>query len=143
MKTYKNRRAKEIALIHIAKAELGMDEKDYRSFIKYHGGEASAKDLSSQGRFKVLKAFIAAGADINIPAPFSSGMPTPEADKAPLIRKIDAILYDINADRNYVRAMAKRMFQEKAVDVLEWTPVEQLRKLASALSYHQRRVHGD
>jgi hypothetical protein len=47
----------QLALIHVGKKRLGLDEESYRSILKTHGGAESAKDLTDFGVEKVLSFF--------------------------------------------------------------------------------------
>lgn len=53
--------AKQIAMIHLAKAKLGMDEHAYRTLLLRVGGVSSAKDLDTFGLDKLIDAFAKAG----------------------------------------------------------------------------------
>lgn len=52
---------KQIALIHLAKKHLAMDEDLYRAVLKHHGGVDSAKDLDARGFTRVMAYFTACG----------------------------------------------------------------------------------
>ena len=54
-------RGAQLAQIHIAKKELGMDDDIYRSFLILHTKKVSASKLEMHERFKVIKAFKDAG----------------------------------------------------------------------------------
>lgn len=43
----------ELAKIHIAKKQLGLDDDTYRAMLKQVAGVISAKDLTAQGRTNV------------------------------------------------------------------------------------------
>lgn len=45
---------KQQALLHVAKAKLGLTESDYRSVLSLYGGAESSKDLSLEGFRHVL-----------------------------------------------------------------------------------------
>lgn len=48
---------KQIALIHVAKSLVGMDEATYRTFLRAHAGVDSSKDLSKAQFNEVMTAF--------------------------------------------------------------------------------------
>lgn len=52
---------KQLSLIHVAKAQLGMEEEDYRALLKRFGGVESSKDLDHAGFLRVVDAFTRLG----------------------------------------------------------------------------------
>lgn len=52
---------KRIALIHIARQRLGLDEATYRQLLTERGGVTSARDLDDAGFAAVMGYFIACG----------------------------------------------------------------------------------
>lgn len=52
---------KQIAVVHLAKKQLGMDEEMYRTVLKLHGGVTSAADLDARGFERVMAYFTACG----------------------------------------------------------------------------------
>ncbi len=50
-------RKSQLAQIHIAKKELGMDDDTYRAFLVRSTGKTSSADLDMHGRFKLIQAF--------------------------------------------------------------------------------------
>ena len=46
---------KQIALLHVAKSKLGLDEGNYRSILSLHGGVSSSKELTVHGFNMVMK----------------------------------------------------------------------------------------
>lgn len=49
--------SKQLALLHIAKSQLGLDDMDYRSVLDLYGGVESAKNLTTDG-FKSVMAYL-------------------------------------------------------------------------------------
>jgi hypothetical protein len=49
---------KKLALIHIVKKELGLDDIEYRKILKKAAGVTSAKDLNQQGFRKLMNYFV-------------------------------------------------------------------------------------
>ncbi|MCF7874712.1 MAG: regulatory protein GemA [Candidatus Omnitrophica bacterium] len=49
---------KKLALIHIVKKELGLDDSKYRKILKEAAGVASAKDLDRAGFRKLMNHFV-------------------------------------------------------------------------------------
>lgn len=141
-------RRKDLAKIHIAKKQLGMDDTTYREMLWSVARVKSAADLDEQGRsaaiehlkacgfrptHKSAKAFKSAHKSAR-----ASGMHRPPARaRAPLLSKIGAILAELKLPWNYADGMARRMF---GVEKARWLNPRQLYKLTAALIYHQQRV---
>lgn len=137
-------RTREIALIHMAKAHFGWDEELYRDILEDVGGARSAKDLTPLGRAKVLGHFERLGwhrqgRPAAKPRRRYQRGPTAAVDRAPMISKIDAMLYEAGRDRTYAVAILKQMFGQGAPERLEWATPAQLHKVVAALVYDQRR----
>lgn len=49
--------AGQIALLRVAKSQLGLSDEDYRAELQRHGGAASAKALDAQAFDRVLNRF--------------------------------------------------------------------------------------
>lgn len=133
----------ELAKIHIAKAQLGLDEVVVagacscgRERTAYHemlwtvARVHSSADLDDAGRRRVLEHLRARG--FRDPA---RGKPR-TTDRHPTMRKIEALLADAGRPWSYADGMARRMFH---VDRVTFCSGEQLRKLVAALSIDQRR----
>ena len=134
-----NLRRKELAQIHMAANELGMDTGDknenseYRSMLWTVARVRSAAGLDWAGRKKVLDHLKARGAKLRAPRP------APAKDKAPLVAKIRALLIALdNKPDAYADGMARNMFK---VDRFEWCTPEQLGKIIAALNYSLARQH--
>jgi len=124
----------ELAKIHIAKAQLRLDDDTYRDMLWTVGRVRSAKDLTSDGRRHVLNHLRSRGfKDIGRGRPHN-------ADKSPQIRKVEALLADAKRPWSYADAMARRMFQ---VDRVTFCTPQQLQKLIAALVIDQRRHKDD
>jgi hypothetical protein len=52
---------KQIALLHVAKRDLGMADDDYRAILARFGRVESAADLDAKGFYAVMKYFTALG----------------------------------------------------------------------------------
>lgn len=126
---------KKKALIHVAKARVGMTDDEYRAMLSSVGA-ASSVELDWRGFKVVMERFEALGFKRergkegkreNKPAPSS---------KEKLLGKIGAVLADLGLPGRYAEAMAKTMFD---VDLLVWCTPDQLRRIVAALTYHQRR----
>lgn len=133
-----SRRA-DLARIHMAKKELGLDDEAYRELLKGLTGKVSAGDLDHRQRFQVLKAMANLGAK---PAAKSSPYPgrpmMVPAESEALIRKIEAQLTEARRPWAYAHATAKRMFGK---DQVQFCAPDQLRRIIAAFTYDALR-HG-
>jgi len=131
------RRNTELAAIHIAKKELGLDDDTYRDVLWSICRVRSAAELDAYGRQRILDHFKSLGWNnkhhkLNKKRP--QHRPHPSSDRMPLISKIDALLG--NRPRDYADGIAKQMF---GIRKIEWCNPEQLRKIVAALIYDQKR----
>ncbi|MDO9625162.1 MAG: regulatory protein GemA [Pseudomonas sp.] len=127
-----------LAKIHVAKAQLGLDDETYRALLARIAGVRSAKDLNTRQIGAVLAEFERLGFK---PLPTKkAGRKAPKAapDKAAMIVKIEAYLAEAKRPWAYADAMALRMFK---VERVEWCDGDQLRRLIAALGYDAKR-HG-
>lgn len=136
-------RNRELATIHVAKKQLGLDDGTYRDMLFTIARVRSAADLDHAGRQAVIEHLRKRGftKPVNRPEPARDHgrKPAVPADRQPLVNKLEALLADAARPWNYVRSMAKRMFK---VDQLEWATADQLRSLVAALEYDRRRRAG-
>lgn len=120
-----------LAQIHIAKAQLGLDDDTYRAMLWGLARVKSAADLDHAGRAKVLAHLKASGFKDK-----RAGRPRPAPDRVEQVRKVEALLADAGRPWDYAHAMAKRMFGVERVDFC--TP-DHLQRLIAALVYDQKR----
>ena len=139
--TFATRRS-ELAKIHMAAEQLGMDTADkdeaseYRSMLWAVARVRSAAGFDWQGRKKVLDHLIACGAKLG-----HEGKPTNvKPELLPLMGKIGALLADMKLPWKYAAAIAKRQTAAngKGIDRLEWLNAEQLHDVVTALTIKQR-----
>lgn len=132
-------RPNALAQIHMGKAELGMDDDTYRAMLHAQAGVSSAKDLTANGRNKVLMHLRACGATFTRRAnqPQSSlnqkhpQRPlNPPEHQVPQLSKIEALLTDAGRPWAYVNGMCRRMYQ---IERIEFANAEQLQGLITAL----------
>lgn len=138
----------ELAKIHIAKKELGIDDDTYRDMLMQIAKVSSAADLSATGRAKVLevleylksKGF--KGKKTYTQRPHS-------ADNKAQILKIEALLADMKLPWEYLIArqqgkdsktlsMLERLTGKKR---LEWCTKADLSKVIAALANHQKKLN--
>lgn len=125
-------RNKDLAMIHIAKKKIGMDDETYRSMLWTCARVKSSADLDYAGRAKVL-AHLA-----------SRGWKKPTAPnvtqlKKPLISKIGALLADMKLPWAYAEGIAKQMYKRTK---LEWCNTDELRSIVAALVKKQKAGNG-
>lgn len=128
-------RRRELAMVHIAVKQLGLDDVTYRQMLWSVARVRSSADLDSAGRKSVLDHLRARGFK---PQAKSAGKPRPRppADRVPMVRKINAMLRAQGREAAYADGMAKRMF---GVDRYEWLNGDQMRRLVAALVYDAKR----
>lgn len=132
-------RNRDLARIHLAKKELGLEDDTYRELLTNLTGKNSAKDLDARQRWKVLLELGKLGARAGTQGQTHQGTPPkPQFSKVGLVKKIEAQLAEAKRPWAYAHAMAKRMFQ---VDQVQWCEVDQLRRIVAALTYDAKR-HG-
>lgn len=130
-----DRRRRQLALIHCAARDLGLDRDSYENVLWAVARVRSAADLDEPARRRLIEHFKSLGWE-----PRRGRRPKPSDDRAPLIRKIDALLAAAGRGREYVeRGMLKHMFGPSAPARLEWLTPDALKRIAAALSYDARR----
>ncbi|WP_312929121.1 gp16 family protein [Stutzerimonas nitrititolerans] len=127
-----------LAKIHIAKAQLGLDDDTYRALLARVAGVRSAKDLNPRQVGAVLREFERLGFQPKPAKRTGRAKPNPATERKALVSKIEAQLAEAERPLAYADAMALRMFQ---VERVEWCDVDQLRRLVAALAYDAKR-HG-
>ena len=135
----KDPRTRDLARIHLAKKELGLDDDAYRALLKAETGCSSAADLDAKGRWKVLMAFTRLGWKGGAAAGVqkAAGKPAPQkGGKEALLKKVEAQLASASRPWAYANGMAKKMFK---VDLVQWLDENQLRRVVAALTYDQKR----
>lgn len=129
-------RNNDLAQIHIAKKQLGMDDDAYRDMLFAVARVRSAKLLDHAGRAKVLDHLKRCG--FRGAAPARPKRPTPAPEVAAMCRKVRAQLISLGKlPDTYADGIAQRMY---GVQFYEWLRADQLHDLVAALQVHQRRV---
>lgn len=138
MAEYVEGRRRELAKIHVAKKQLGLDDASYRDVLCAVAGVQSASELDASGRKAVLKHFERLGF-----VPRRGSKPHPgqprnmsHEDRGPLLRKLEAYLAEGQKPWAYADSMARRMF---GIERVAWCNSRQLMKIVQALEYHARR----
>lgn len=125
-------RSRELAQIHIAKKQLGLDEDTYRAMLWAVGRVKSSKDLDWTARKRVLDHLKRCGFKPHPGRPHNAD----SGPRSPQLLKIEALLADAGRPWSYVDSMAKRMFH---VDRVALCHEDQLQRLIAALVYDQKR----
>jgi len=144
--TPEGRRKAELARIHIARAEKGMSDDEYRYMLHTVAGVTSAADLDARGRRAVLDHLCE-----NPPRPpFHKGgrFPYPGepknmdrfGDKKAQLEKIRALLTVGGKPWAYAHALARNICK---VDKIEWVKVGDLYKIITALRKQAQREGWD
>lgn len=130
-------RTRELAMIHIAKKDLGLDDDTYRAMLWTVAHVRSSSDLDQAGRANVLKHLKTCGWK-----PKSSGFKIEppknvKLSSVALVGKIGALLTVLQKPWAYADGMAKNMFN---VEKLTWCTPQQLHKMVAALEIAKARV---
>jgi len=125
-------RKRELAQIHIGRAQLGMDEETYRAMLWTIARVKSSAELDAWGRGAVLKHYHALGWRSK-----RRRHPGKVADPiANLMRKIEAQLADMGLPWAYADSILLRMH---LVESIRFAKPDQLRDVVAALTYEQER----
>lgn len=112
------RRRKQLAAIHAARRDLGMNEDDYRLMLHQVTGVASAKDLDAAGRRKVLDHLRRVGWDKRPRKRVAQYPGTPHnIDREQMLQKIEAQLTDMGLPWSYADAIAR---QQTGIERVAW-----------------------
>lgn len=122
------------AKIHVAKAQLGLDDDTYRALLLRETGKNSCAAMNLRELEKVLTAMGRQG--FKPTRPNLGRRPSPRGSADAMIRKVEALLLDNGLTWDYAHGMAKRMF---SVDQVHWLPDDKLHKLVAALQIHANR----
>jgi phage gp16-like protein len=125
-----NLKAREVQFIHIAKTQLAMDDETYRAMLRNLAGVSSSKDLSDEGRAKVIKHLKTCGASIAGHRPGKDHKPLAETKQA-IEKKIGVQLAKLDKPWSYAYGTAKKICP--GVARFEFLSVEQLQKVSGAL----------
>ena len=124
------------AVIHIAKAQTGMTDDEYRDMLGSVGA-ASSVDLTDRTFDQIMARFEDLGyrttSKTRRRPRKATGLPT---GKREIMRKLEAILLDLNLTWAYVDSIAQKRF---GVDAVQWLEPEDLRRVLQMMIYHQRR----
>ena len=142
MKLADDHRRRELAQIHIAKKQLGLDDETYRAMLWTVGRVHSSADLDYAGRRAVLDHLTARGFKSTAPTlerpkdPLWECVNKAAPDRQPMLKKIAMMLKAANRKKEYGDGIAKQMFQ---IERLEFCGSDQLHRIIGALNYYARR----
>ena len=139
-----NRRRAELAKIHLAATQLGMDTSDkglnseYRAMLFSVAGERSAAKLDDQGRRAVLEHLRNCGFKATPRKRVAQHPGTPHnIDREAMLQKIEAYLADMKLPWAYVDAIAK---QQTGIARVAWLrKYEDLKGIIAALHVEQEK----
>jgi len=130
---------REKALLHVAKAKLGMDEDTYRAMLAGFGVSSSVE--LTHARFDEIMQHLEAVGFVPVKSSARKpGTPVSAAeDRAPMLAKCGQILAELGLSWAYADGIAKQMFGVRRV---RWCRPEQLRAVLVALIKHKARNMG-
>ena len=134
-----NRQA-ELARIHIAKKDLGMNDDEYRTMLHVVTGKSSAGDLTARQRYQVLDHMksLAEGPKQSYPGRPNNMDGYSSRDRQ--LKKIEALLTVGNKSWAYGDILAQRICK---VDKLAWVADHDLYKIITALKKQGEREGWD
>lgn len=130
-------RQRQLAAIHVARRDLGLDEDSYRRMLREVAGVCSAKDLDRAGRRQVLDHLRRAGwRRARKRVAQHPGTPH-NLDREAMLRKIEAQLADLQLPWAYADAIAKR---QTGIERVAWLRSRQdLTAVIGALHVEQEK----
>ncbi len=126
----------ELAKIHIAKKDLGMDDDTYRAMLRQVAGVESSKDLTAKGRAKVLEHLKSHGFNPKKHIGKKPNNLEAATTRASQLRKIEALLAESGRPWDYALTLAKHMYKK---DALEFCQSAELRGMIAALEKDKAR----
>ena len=123
------------AVIHIAKAQVGMDDNEYRDLLGSVGVKSSV-GLNNKTFSHVMTQFKKLGFKSKSKTRASRKINSVPKEKKQLMRKLEAIILDMDLTWNYVDAIARSRFK---VDAVQWLNSGDLYKLVQMMVIHQKR----
>ncbi|MGH8037307.1 MAG: gp16 family protein [Stenotrophomonas sp.] len=131
-------RRAQIAKIHMAATQLGLDDSTYRALLRRITGKDSSAVMSATERDLVIRELKRLGfSDTKKTSGGAVFAGRPDTvEETPMLKKIEALLADAGRPWNYAIAMSKRMFK---VERLEWLKGDQLHRLIAALQIDAKR----
>lgn len=123
-------RKRELAQIHIARQQLGMDDDTYRDMLWSVARVRSAADLDWVGRKRVLDHLVGCGFKVK-PKRLPAAHKPLALTKQDVEAKIACQLKALGKEWPYAHGVARRIFPD--ISAFEFLTAEQLGKISSAL----------
>lgn len=120
----------DLAKIHIAVKELGMDDASYRALLKRVAGVDSASKLGVMTVGKVLAELQRLGWKPVSKSKAGRARPRVPASRDKIMKKVEALLAEAQRPWSYADAMARQMWK---IERVEWLDDNQLTRLMQAL----------
>lgn len=131
---------KEIAIVHVAKKQLCLDDDTYRMTLRRVGVESS-KNLTQAQYRELMAHYEHCGFKVEPKTKkgVRRGRFKVTESKSELAGKIKALLADMELHDNYADGIAKQMFKREKV---EWCDTKELHSIVVALIKKQRKQGG-
>lgn len=138
MLTPRDPRRSQLARIHAAAKQLGMDEATYRALLRRVAGKDSAGAMSTTERNAVITEMVRLGfREVERAERRRAWAGRPNTtDQVPMLRKVEALLTDAGRPWSYAHRVARQMYQ---VNRVEWLNQDQLHRLVAALQVDANR----
>lgn len=130
---------KLMGMIHVAKAQLGMDEETYRDFLHNTLGKRSLAGSTGKEQWRVVEAFKRLGFQ---PRPIHKGKDLPDYPQARKIRALWLTMADCGFIRNRSEAALNAYVQRITGQTLSGATVKQCQLVIETLKKWLDR-HGD
>ncbi|KHS06582.1 hypothetical protein RM61_15040 [Xanthomonas phaseoli pv. phaseoli] len=131
-------RKTQLAKIHLAAKQKGLDEATYRALLVRITGKDSAAKMTTQERALVIAEFVRLGfKDVQRTGRKRQWPGQPKnLDEVPMLRKVQALLADAKRPWAYAHNTAKQMY---GIDRVEFLNQDQLHRLVAALQVDANR----
>ncbi|ATS38436.1 MULTISPECIES: gp16 family protein [Xanthomonas] len=131
-------RKTQLAKIHLAAKQKGLDEATYRALLVRITGKDSAAKMTVEERALVIAEFVRLGfKDVQRTGRKRQWPGQPKnLDEVPMLRKVQALLADAKRPWAYAHNTAKQMY---GIDSVEFLNQDQLHRLVAALQVDANR----
>ncbi|MCC5074323.1 gp16 family protein [Xanthomonas campestris] len=131
-------RKTQLAKIHLAAKQKGLDEATYRALLVRITGKDSAAKMTAEERALVIAEFVRLGfKDVQRTGRKRQWPGQPKnLDEVPMLRKVQALLADAKRPWAYAHNTAKQMY---GIDRVEFLNQDQLHRLVAALQVDANR----
>lgn len=126
---------KKKAVIHIAKAQVGMTEQEYQDLLG-SVNVSSSKHLNNKAFSIVMQHFDSLGFKSKSKTRSKRKINNLPKGKKALMKKLEAIILNLDLTWGYVDAIAKKRFH---VEKAQWLERPELHKLVIMMQYHSNR----